>query len=100
MWQARKARDLQRDGRYALHSGSDDPDAWTGDAKVAGNAEELTDDEALVEAVLGRPRPPGPAHLFRLGIAEAVLVELNDARDAIVITSWTPSRGLRTTSRA
>lgn len=36
MWHARKARDLQRDPRFALHSGSDDPPDWTGDAKLAG----------------------------------------------------------------
>src|SRR5919107_5856159 len=40
---ARKARDLQRDPRYALHSGSDDPPGWDGDAKLAGVAEEITD---------------------------------------------------------
>ena len=35
MWQALKARDLQRDPRFALHTGSDEPDGWTGDAQVA-----------------------------------------------------------------
>src|SRR5690348_14344911 len=32
MWQAQKARDLQRDPRFAIHSGSDDPPGWDGDA--------------------------------------------------------------------
>ena len=41
MWQAQKARDLQRDPRFALHSGSDEPDDWHGDAKLAGVVEEL-----------------------------------------------------------
>ena len=41
MKEALKARDLQRDPRYALHSGSEDPDGWTGDAKIAGVAEEV-----------------------------------------------------------
>ena len=41
MWQALKARDLQRDPRFALHSGSDEPDDWHGDAKVAGVAIEI-----------------------------------------------------------
>ena len=31
MWRARKALDLQRDPRFALHSGSDDPPGWNGD---------------------------------------------------------------------
>lgn len=42
MWRSPKARDLQRDPRLAIHSGSDDPPDWTGDAKVAGRAEEIT----------------------------------------------------------
>src|SRR6185295_16195045 len=36
MWKAVKALDLQRDPRFALHSGSADPAVWKGDAKVAG----------------------------------------------------------------
>src|SRR5687767_8137277 len=43
MWEARKALDLRRDPRFALHSGSDDPPDWSGDAKVAGRVEEITD---------------------------------------------------------
>ena len=46
MWRAVKARDLIRDPRFALHSGSEDPDdGWQGDAKVAGGAEELSEGE-------------------------------------------------------
>ena len=36
MWQALKARDLQRDPRFALHSASVDPPDWRGDAKLSG----------------------------------------------------------------
>ena len=32
MWQAVKARDLQHDPRFALHSGSTEPSDWEGDA--------------------------------------------------------------------
>src|SRR4051794_5345488 len=46
MWQALKAKDLQRDPRFALHSGSGEPDDdWPGDAKLAGHAHEVTDPE-------------------------------------------------------
>ena len=41
MWQSLKALDLRRDPRFALHSGSVDPPAWRGDAKVAGRAVEV-----------------------------------------------------------
>lgn len=99
MWRALKARDLQRDPRYALHSGSDDPPDWHGDAKVAGRAEEITD-EARVKEVNGEAGATGPSHLFRLDITEASVVRLNEQRTAIVIDIWTESDGLRTLERA
>ena len=98
MWQALKARDLQRDPRFALHSGSDDPPAWPGDAKLAGVAEEITDPE-LVRKVNGGG-PPRPSHLFRLDLREVSLVGLNDAGDAIVISLWRPGQGVRRIARA
>ena len=70
MWRALKALDLQRDPRYALHSGSDDPPAWSGDAKVAGTVEEIHDPET-VDRLNGEAAQGGPSHLFRLDIADA-----------------------------
>jgi hypothetical protein len=98
MWQARKAQDLRRDPRFALHSGSDDPPAWKGDAKVAGVAEEITD-PARVAEINGAKAPPGPSHLFRLDVREASVVRLNAAGDGIVIDVWTPGRGIRSMNR-
>lgn len=94
MWEARKALDLRRDPRFALHSGSDDPPGWNGDAKLAGVVEEITDQER-VEELIGDSKPPGPAHLFRLDLREVSTVALNGAQDGIVITVWTPDRGVR-----
>jgi hypothetical protein len=99
MWQARKARDLQRDPRFALHSGSDEPDDWEGDAKLSGVAEEIVDPERVRE-VNGDDAPPGPSHLFRLDLREVSTVRLNEKRDRIVVTVWTPDGGVRTISRA
>jgi hypothetical protein len=99
MWRARKALDLQRDPRFALHSGSDDPPGWAGDAKLAGAAVEVTDPE-LVARLNGAHAASGPTHLFRLDVREVSTVAPNAAGDAIVITSWTPARGLRTVERA
>jgi hypothetical protein len=90
MWQAVKAHDLQRDPRYALHSGSIDPPAWEGDAKVAGLAEEITDPERVL-AINGAE--VGPSHLFRLDVREVVVVALNDRHDKLVIRSWHAGRG-------
>ena len=70
------ARDLQRDPRFALHSGSGDPPGWTGDAKLAGVAEEVTDPER-VRAINGPKAPAGPSHLFRLDLREASTVSVD-----------------------
>ena len=90
MWQARKALDLQRDPRFALHSGSDEPSSWKGDAKLSGVAEEI-------------PHPEGdgePSHRFRLDLSEVSTVGLDDARKLLVIDVWTPEQGVRTIKRA
>ena len=97
MWQARKALDLQRDPRFALHSGSDEPDSWKGDAKLAGVAEEITDPERVRE--INGQGPSGPSHLFRLDLREVSTVSLNPERTRLIIRSWTPERGVRTTER-
>src|SRR5919107_690839 len=60
MWNARKARDMQRDPRFALHSGSDDPTAWSGDAKLAGVAVEIADE---VEVIARNGEDVGRSHL-------------------------------------
>jgi len=99
MWDARKARDLQRDPRFALHSGSDDPPEWEGDAKLAGVVEEITDPERVRE-LNGSASPDGRSHLFRLDLHEVSTVGLNEARDRLVIQVWTPERGVRTIERA
>ena len=98
MWDARKARDLRRDPRFALHSGSDDPPAWEGDAKLAGVAEEITDPERVL-AINGAAAESGPSHLFRLDLCEVSTVGLDETRTLLVIEVWTPERGVRTIKR-
>jgi hypothetical protein len=99
MWKARKALDLQRDPRFALHSGSDDPPGWNGDAKLSGVVEEITDPER-VRAINGPKAPPGPSHLFRLDLREVSVVALHESGQAIEIEVWTPSHGVRTIERS
>ena len=98
MWQARKALDLQRDPRFALHSGSEDPSEWSGDAKLAGVVEEITDPER-VKAINGEAAAGGPSHLFRLDLREVSTVGLDDERKALLIEVWTPDGGVRTMKR-
>ena len=94
MWHARKALDLQRDPRFALHTGSDEPSDWKGDAKLAGVAEEITDSE-LVRKHNGAAAEQGPSHLLRLDLREVSTVGLNDDRSGLVIALWTPDGGVR-----
>ena len=99
MWKAVKALDLQRDPRIAIHSATFDPDKdWPGEAKLAGLAEEITD-EAAIQARNGEAAAGGPSHLFRLDVREASTVGLNEARTKLVIEVWTPERGVRVIER-
>jgi len=90
MWHSPKARDLIRDGRYALHSCSDDPPDWAGDAKLAGRAVEMKDPVTVrsVQAARGGEWPPGRFHLFRLEIEEAITLRLPDPPEHLVATRW------------
>jgi len=94
MWQSLKARDLQRDPRFALHSGSPDPEAgWRGDATPAGRVDESLD-EALRRRIFGGKGGSGPAHLFRCEITELVVVSLPDPPEFLVIEAWHEGRGV------
>jgi hypothetical protein len=81
---ARKALDLQRDPRVALHSPTTDPGeggaTWSGEAKVAGRA---------IEEAPG----DGGARSFRLELTEVVWTGLTEDRKALQILSWHPGRG-------
>jgi len=97
MPRALKARDLQRDPRFALHCGPLDPEAgWTGDAKLGGRAEEITDPE-LRAARLGKSF--GDSHLFRAAIDELSVVRLGEPPDHLVIEAWHAGRGVSRSER-
>jgi Pyridoxamine 5'-phosphate oxidase len=96
---ALKARDLQRDPRFAVHSGSADPDkGWKGDAKIAGRVEEIGDDDRKRE-IVGDAAPAGPLHLFRCDISELVTVRLGEPANHLLIESWHEGRGLSSLRR-
>lgn len=102
LWQARKALDLRRAPTFALHSGSTDPPAWTGDAKVAGRARKITDETrfaTVMAGIGGGAQPPGSAHLFRADLSEVVVVRVADSGDHLVIEWWRPGRGVERTER-
>jgi hypothetical protein len=85
MWRAVKALDLQRDPRFAIHSASDGAD-FKGDAKVAGQVEEVSSD--------------GRSHRFRADVTELVVISLGgDPPDHLLIESWHAERGVTTRRR-
>jgi Pyridoxamine 5'-phosphate oxidase len=94
MENAVKARDLQRDPRFALHSLSPEAD-WAGDAKIAGRAEEVADPEVKAKIV----GEGSQAHAFRLDVEELVVVRLGEGRNHLLIESWHEGRGVSSLRR-
>ncbi len=95
-----KMVDLRRDPRLAIHSGSDDPPAFQGDARLTGIA--LFEEDEAVKAdflVAAGGGPPGPFELIRLRITEASTVREAEARDHLVIDAWRPGGPVRSLGR-
>ncbi len=98
---SRKARDLLRDPRCALHSASVDPDdadpsAWMGDAKLSGLAVAVRDETEVRRALRAMGGDAaGDAHLFHVDVREVVLTRVGEPPDHLVIEFWHHERGLR-----
>lgn len=99
MWHARKALDLQRDPRVAIHSNPGDETMEGGDAKITAVASEVEDDHPAKEALREDPAPPEPFHLFRLDVREVVLTEVDEEAGLLHVHLWRPGRPVTTTSR-
>lgn len=102
---ARKGNDLRRDPRFALHSASADPpkgyaSPWPGDAKLSGQAVQITDPDELAAALraLGTPAAQD-AELFRADIDEVVTIRVGSPPDHLVIELWRPGRALQRIER-
>jgi Pyridoxamine 5'-phosphate oxidase len=92
--------DLRHDPRFALHSGSSEPDAFEADAKLAGRATAVTDDERAGYATAAGMAPEEvDFELFRIDLDQVVLVALNEGKTALLISSWRPRKGLTRTER-
>ena len=86
---ARKARDLQRDSRMAIHSPTVDPpegdeSSWAGEAKLSGRAVEVASDD--------------DSHRFRIDVDEVVHTAVDG--DRLRIRSWHRGRGVQERHRA
>jgi hypothetical protein len=95
-----KFADLRRDPRLAVHSGSDDPPGFRGDARLSGRATEVLDESLKAQFFEDAGGgPPGPFELFRLDIAEASTIREADAKDHLVIEVWKPGRAVKRIER-
>jgi hypothetical protein len=86
MLDAVKAKDLRRDGRFAIHAFPGFADG--GDAKLSGTAIELTDPAKIAE-LQGNTEP---CHLFRLDITEAALTYVEE--NTLYVDSWKEGSGM------
>lgn len=83
---SRKLSDAERDPRFELHTAPLDPNLVDGDAKLRGRLRQDGD----------VPDQPGKA--FVLDIEHASLVRVD--QDALELTIWNPTDGLRTIRRS
>lgn len=91
---ARKAHDLRRDPRMAIHTTSHDTDAanasaWEGDVKLSGLATEIHDEQIRESFNLPSPR----SHLFRIDLTEVTWTHVD--QDELVIDTWQPGNPAR-----
>ncbi len=94
-----KARDVRRDGRIAIHSGSVDadtehPEDWPGDAKISGVATEVAD-RAEATALLkemGAPEEVQGSPVFRVEPREVVLTRVAPGGEHLEVRLWKDGR--------
>jgi hypothetical protein len=101
---SRKAHDLLRDPRLAVHSASADKEVTDGDAKVSGRAIDVGAEPELRRRYLeqfaetnGYAPDDQQFHLFRVDITGATLTRVED--DQLVVEWWEPDRGVQRIAR-
>ncbi|ADI04229.1 hypothetical protein SBI_01108 [Streptomyces bingchenggensis BCW-1] len=94
---SRKALDLRRDARFAIHA-NPGPDTGMdgGDVRVSGRAVEVTDPQLLARFA-AEVHPPEPFHLFRVEVTEVVRTAVEGSD--LVLQTWRPGEVVRTTRR-
>ena len=89
----RKALDLRRDPRVAVHSPTRDPlddGSWAGEGKLSGVVEQVATPSNY---------PPGGIRM-RVSLTSAVYTGLTDDRQQLRIRLWRPGRGTETMLRS
>lgn len=101
---SRKADDLRRDPRFALHCATIDKNVADGDAKIAGRAWFVEDDATrdrfleAFQAQNGYAPPPEPFPLFRADVTEVSI--LMPAGDHLDIDIWREGQPVRRVNRS
>lgn len=85
-----KARDLQRDGRFALHANPGDGSMAGGDSKISGRAIEIVDPAELKDYAEATGTPSSDFHLFRLDLTEVVHTSVDEGQEYLLIQVWKP----------
>jgi hypothetical protein len=94
---SRKAQDLLRDPRFALHSNPGVDDSMDGgDVRISGRALEVTE-PAEKARFTEDVKPPEPYHLFRAELTEVVRTSVEG--DELVVRHWGPGGPVRTRRR-
>lgn len=103
---SRKAADLHRDGRCALHAATADKELRDGDAKLSAVAVAVDDEDrrtafarALAEATDNDPSGFGDFPLFVLDVSDVTFVSIAPDREALHIEHWSPTAGYTLTRR-
>jgi len=102
MWRSRKALDLLRDPRLAVHSVPSDRMNRAGDVKLYGRAVEEADPEVregYCRVIHERIdwAPTEPYHLFSLDVVEAGFMRFSDQNTEV--WRWSAERGLQKEDR-
>ncbi|MEE1745894.1 pyridoxamine 5'-phosphate oxidase family protein [Streptomyces sp. JV184] len=96
---SRKALDLLRDPRFAVHANpGPDAEMADGDVRISGRAVVENDPEVLTRFI-EETKPPEPFHLFRTGLQEVVRTSVDAQEKEIVIQVWRPGTPVRTIRR-
>jgi Pyridoxamine 5'-phosphate oxidase len=93
---SRRAVDLERDPRIAIHSATVDPEMLGGDAKMSGRAVAVTDPAEFTG--LTDAGEPGSFHLFKIDVTEIARTTVDG--DRLVVESWREGRGVDRVERA
>lgn len=97
---SRKAYDLLRDPRFSMHSAPDEKELRSGDARIEGRALQALDAEMalFVRSHHVHIDDHSAMALFTADITRVVLTRVKSR--SLVVASWTPEDGLKTTRRS